>query len=210
MSNYKCCKKHQEYRAFNRLHYGSCLYCLIDGEDHGEDWDSWEEVALRAGKISQMGFLDAKNGLVYEPTSEKAPAKKSLKQKVDRVKFLNEGVYQLYMAGVKMWNDQLEEQPKAETETFPTGYDQKKYDELKEKIDALFDRRTHDGLPIENEKDDEEESEEASDEKKYVEIDSLEIMHKHKDYVVCDFLCAKKSRENAMHRIYEMLEEEGF
>ena len=121
MSKYYCCKKHKKYREFQRLHYGTCIYCIMRaGDDEwDEEWVSWGEVAQRAVKISQMGFFDAKNGLVYKP-------KKS------------SDLYDIYMEGVKMWKKEIEEEEKDETECFPDGIDSKHFKKIIKKIKKIL------------------------------------------------------------------------
>lgn len=183
MSNFKCCSKHQEYRAFNRIHYGNCLYCLLDKPVWSEEWDSWDQVAVRAGKITQMGFLDAKNGNVYK-----------WKESAKKGKIVRDGIRirQLYMAGVQMWNDELAEWPKDKNEIFPEGFDQTKYDKIVNVLKDYFELEEISG-------------------KGYVDIDTLKIVYNPlpENVVKYDFICSSSLSKKVLKRISEMIENEG-
>jgi len=60
------CNTHSEVRgSYYRSHYGQCIYCILDGKEWDEEWDSWDEVAIRAVQLHKMGFEDYKRGVVY-------------------------------------------------------------------------------------------------------------------------------------------------
>jgi hypothetical protein len=72
----KPCKTHYDYFKYKPYdqeneeyiigyHYGVCLYCIMDGGEWDEEWDSWEEVTGRAMKIIYTGYCDGKNGINF-------------------------------------------------------------------------------------------------------------------------------------------------
>jgi hypothetical protein len=72
----KPCKTHYDYFKYKPYvqedeeyiigyHYGVCLYCIMDGGEWDEEWDSWAEVTGRAMKIIYTGYCDGKNGINF-------------------------------------------------------------------------------------------------------------------------------------------------
>lgn len=61
------CTKHNNN---TNLHYGSCIYCIMDGKLWEEEWDYWEEVSSRAVKITLMGYNDYRNGIQHIYTDD--------------------------------------------------------------------------------------------------------------------------------------------
>ena len=63
-----------------RIHYGYCVYCIFDGIKWDQEWDSWSEVAERAGGLIKTGFQDCVDGIDKYPQPEKKTrSKKELK-----------------------------------------------------------------------------------------------------------------------------------
>lgn len=46
-------------------HYGSCMYCIMEGDDWSEEWDSWTEVTSRVVDIILMGLFDWNRGVHF-------------------------------------------------------------------------------------------------------------------------------------------------
>lgn len=44
-------------------HYSQCIYCIMEGTNWHEEYDSWQEVTTRAIDIIKFGFYDYKRGL---------------------------------------------------------------------------------------------------------------------------------------------------
>jgi hypothetical protein len=179
MSNIKCCSKHQEYREFNRIHYGTCFYCLLDQGSWGQDATSWEEITVASGKVTQFGFLDAKNGMVYKWDQTK------------KGKSVKDEIRHLYMVGVQMGNDELVEQPKGKNEIFPEGFDQAKYDNLVEICREFFDSQ------VKNDK-------RYIDIDTQTFVNPLP-----ENFVKSDCFCASRSSKKVLQRIRKMIENEG-
>jgi hypothetical protein len=49
------------------VHYAFCIYCILDGNDWDEEWDSWYEVASRGHNVLLNGMMDVfKHGKGYK------------------------------------------------------------------------------------------------------------------------------------------------
>jgi len=47
------------YWGQGRYHYGTCIYCIMEGNKWDEEWDSWGEVAERGAEILCHGIKDS-------------------------------------------------------------------------------------------------------------------------------------------------------
>lgn len=183
MAEYKYCTKHSQYREYNRTNFGICIYCIFDDHNNYRDFhDESNELVISGSNVMRMGYLDGVLGLVYEA------------QNVQNVSFL----YDIYMNGVKMWKEEIVELPKYKKDTFPTGYNQEKYDQLKAKIQEIFDDENSDGDYM-------------------VDIDTLEIINaediSEKEYRDINILCSRKAKNSkkythVLHVLYNMLYED--
>lgn len=41
-----------------KQHYSQCIYCILDGIEWNEEWDSWIEVVSRGKNITLNGMMD--------------------------------------------------------------------------------------------------------------------------------------------------------
>lgn len=54
-------------------YYGTCIYCIMEGQEWDEQWDSWDEISGRIEELIRMGYDDYKNGITNFLDSCKKP-----------------------------------------------------------------------------------------------------------------------------------------
>lgn len=142
MAEYKYCRRHPEYRNYNRTDHGTCFYCILDGvEQYEEAHNTLVNLMVRGSNITTFGYLDAFMGLVYKP-----PTLTNTPFTTTKVNPL----YNIYMSGVKMYKQELVEQPKHKSHIFPEGYNLEKYERLKEKLKEMFAMIEKEDAELEN------------------------------------------------------------
>lgn len=56
--SYSCQDCQHDSTQNPKQHYGYCIYCILDGTDWDEEWDSWYEVASRGHNVLLNGMMD--------------------------------------------------------------------------------------------------------------------------------------------------------